>query len=101
MAVFAYSFPDERAAAKPLRAAASFKPHFGNEEQKTSVICADLRNLKHQLPCEKRSAMKGSGCGSCRYAVTAPRLKVCAFAQCIPRSALWFKKVVNLMRYLR
>jgi hypothetical protein len=31
MAVFAYSFPDERAAAKPLRAAASFKPELRNE----------------------------------------------------------------------
>ena len=59
---------------------------------KNLCICAHLRNLKHQLPCEKRSAMKKSGCGSCRYAVTAPRLKVCAFAQCIPRSALWLKK---------
>jgi hypothetical protein len=31
MAVFAYSFPDERAAAKPLRAAASFKQELRYE----------------------------------------------------------------------
>ena len=48
---------------------------IADSADKTSVICAYLRNLKHQLPCEKRSAMKGSGCGSCRYAVTAPRFE--------------------------
>ena len=39
------------------------------QTDQSSVICAYLCHLKHRLPCEKRSAMKGT----------------------LPRSALWLK----------